>query len=76
MVGNTHDTGLTADRDLTGHLEGGVLLTIEGNSHGAYSIHPDNLRITETFDRYLADLELPANESRCILGDPQLHPPG
>jgi pimeloyl-ACP methyl ester carboxylesterase len=77
VIGSTGDTAtpLESSRDLTEHLEGGVLLIVEGNNHGAYWIHPDNLCVIETVDRYLTDLELPANESRCIPGDPQLHPP-
>ncbi len=77
VVGNTGDTAtpLKSSRDLTQHLEGGVLLIVEANQHGAYWIDTDNLCVIETVDRYLTDLQLPANESRCIPGDPQLHPP-
>jgi len=53
-----------------------VLLIVEGNNHGAYRIDPDTLCTTNTVDRYLTELELPAHESRCIPGDPQLQPPG
>ena len=77
VIVNTGDiaTPLESSRDLADHLEEGVLLIVQRNSHGAYWIGPDNLCITETVDRYLTDLELPTNESRCIPGDPQLHPP-
>lgn len=66
VVGNTGDTAnrLKSSRDLTEHLEGGLLLIVEANQHGAYSIGPDNLCVMETVDRYLTDLGLPANESR------------
>jgi pimeloyl-ACP methyl ester carboxylesterase len=78
VISNTGDiaTPLKSSRDLTEHLEEGVLLIVEANQHGAYWIDPDNLCVIETVDRYLTDLELPANESRCLPGDPQLHPPG
>jgi pimeloyl-ACP methyl ester carboxylesterase len=78
VVGSTGDiaTPLQSSRDLADHLAEGVLLVVEANNHGAYFIGPDNLCVMETVDRYLTDLELPTDESRCILGDPQLHPPG
>jgi hypothetical protein len=78
VIGTTGDiaTPLETSRDLADHLEQGVVLIVESNNHGAYWVHPDNLCATETVDRYLTDLELPANEFRCIPGDPQLHPPG
>ena len=65
VVGTTGDTAtpLQSSPDLTEHLEQGVLLIVEANNHGAYSIDPDNLCVIETVDRYLTDLELPANES-------------
>lgn len=77
-VGTTGDiqTPLKSRRDLADHLERGVLLVVEGNNHGAYRIDPDHLCVIETVDRHLTELELPANESRHIPGDPQLHPPG
>lgn len=77
VVGNTGDTStpLQSNRALANQLEEGVLLIVESNDHSAYWSHPDNLCVLDTVDRYLTDLELPANESRCILGDPQLHPP-
>ena len=53
-----------------------MLLIFESNNHSAYWIHPDNLCVMEAVDRDLTDLELPASESRCIPGDPLLHPPG
>jgi hypothetical protein len=78
VVGTTGDpaTRLESSRDLAEHLEQGVLLIVEDNNHGAYWIHPDTLCVTDTIDHYLIDLELPVNESRCIPGDMQLHPPG
>ncbi len=78
VIGSTGDiaTPLQASRDLTDHLDEGVLLIVEANNHGGYFIDPDNLCVIETIDRYLTDLEIPANESHCILGDPQLQPPG
>lgn len=77
VVGSTGDvaTPLQSSRDLANQLEGGVLLVVEANNHGAYFIDPDNLCVMETIDRYLTDLELPANGSRCILGDPDLYSP-
>ena len=77
VAGSTGDTPtpLQSSRGLAEHLEEGVLLIVEANQHGAYFVDPDNLCVMQTVDGYLADLELPANESRCIIGDPQLHPP-
>jgi hypothetical protein len=50
---------------------------VERNAHGAYEALPyDSRCVRETVDRYLTDLELPPNESRCIPGNPELHPPG
>lgn len=78
VVGTTGDIAqpLKSNRDLAEHLEQGVLLIVDSNNHGAYRIGPDNLCVIEAVDSYFADLEVPANESRCIVGDPQLHPPG
>ncbi len=77
VIGSTGDiaTPLQSSRDLAERLEEGVLLVVEANDHGAYWISPDTLCVVETVDRYLTNFELPANESRCIPGDPQLHSP-
>jgi pimeloyl-ACP methyl ester carboxylesterase len=84
VVGTTGDvpTPLESSRRLAQHLEQGVLLVVERNAHCAY--HPnyrgvalfDTRCVTTTVDRYLIDLELPANESVCVHGNPQLQPPG
>lgn len=77
VVGATGDTAtpLETSRDLATHLEHAALLIVEANDHGAYRTHPEALCVLETVDRYLTDLDLPANESRCTPGDPQPHPP-
>jgi len=84
VVGTTGDvaTPLESSRDLAQHLEQSVFLVVERNAHCAY--HPkwegvtlfDTKCVTTTVDRYLIDLELPANESVCEHGNPQLQPPG
>jgi pimeloyl-ACP methyl ester carboxylesterase len=78
VVGSTGDiqTPLASSRSLAEHLEEGVLLVVERNAHGAYEALPyDSRCVRETVDRYLTDLELPPNGSRCQHGNTQLQPP-
>lgn len=78
VIGGTNDLGtpLETSRQLAEQLEQGVLLISEGPwQHLSYWPHPDTRCVIDTVDRYLTNLQPPANESRCIHGDSQLHPP-
>jgi hypothetical protein len=64
VVGTTGDpaTPLESTRAMADALEGGRLLTVEGDEHTGYGINECSV---ETIDRYLIDLELPAEDTRC-----------
>ncbi|MGE0138448.1 MAG: alpha/beta hydrolase [Ilumatobacteraceae bacterium] len=64
VVGTTGDpaTPLEGSQAMATALEGGRLLTVEGDEHTGYGINECSI---ETIDRYLIDLELPDEGTRC-----------
>lgn len=83
VVGTTGDvaTPLASSLDLADRLEHGVLLEVERNAHAAYFpkwdgvVDFDTKCVVATVDSYLIDVEVPANQSVCLHGTPQLQPP-
>jgi pimeloyl-ACP methyl ester carboxylesterase len=65
VIGTTNDpaTPLRWAEALADQLESGVLLVLEGEGHTAYA--RGNACIDDAVDRYLVDLEVPADGTRC-----------
>ncbi|MBI5090288.1 MAG: alpha/beta fold hydrolase [Actinobacteria bacterium] len=64
VVGTTGDpaTPIEGTQAMADALDGGRLLTVVGDEHTGYRINECS---TETIDRYLIELELPAEGTRC-----------
>lgn len=64
VVGTTGDpaTPIESSRKMAAALEDGVFVEVEADQHTAYGL---NDCINGTIDRYLVDLEVPADDTRC-----------
>jgi hypothetical protein len=64
VIGTTGDaaTPLSSSRNMAKALENGILIVVEADQHTGYGA---NSCVVDAVDRYLIDLEIPKNETRC-----------
>ena len=64
VIGTTGDaaTPLSSSRNMAKALEQGILIVVEADQHTGYGA---NSCVVDAVDRYLIDLKVPANDTRC-----------